>query len=165
MTTILSSVTLIRDRLRAATWPSGGEVVAASSAIFISAAPEPRALENMRLPAIMIRPAEAQVDPVADEEPNLIHQTIVIRILAKVAGDATGQNALIGGHQPSASSSRGRGVLEIEREVMRSINFLNVNESIQVQSRGKSLVGAVLIDGLGYVAYRDLSFEVIGTDF
>lgn len=164
MSTQLSGLTAVRNALRAIAWPGGGEQVFASSAVIITAGPQEAALNSLRLPICLIRPQDAAVDPGADEEPNLARVGVGIRLIHKTAGDATGQFALIGGANPSTLTSQGRGLLEIEQEMMRAIQFLNVGNSLTIQHRASDMASAVLIEGLGYIAYRDYTFEMWVTE-
>lgn len=160
MTTQLDMLTTLQNTLQAIVWPGvGGGAVFASSAVVVTAGPQESALQNLRAPILLIRPQDAAVDAVADEEPNLLRLSIAMRLIVRVAGDATGQASLLGHANPSALTSAGRGLLEVEQEVLRAVQFLNANNSLTIQHRSSSMAAATLMEGLGYLAFRDYAFE------
>ena len=112
-------------------------------------------------PLALIRPDTAESDPKFDEQPGLIRATVIVRLVAAVAGDEVGENALIGGNRVDGLyGARNRGLFEIEEEMYGAIGKLNEISGIKIAAREKGAVLAEVDAQLGYVCFRDYSFEL-----
>lgn len=151
----------MRYLLRRRTWEGTGDVVFHSSSVRCSMKVTPVALRNLIMPVCMMGPLDENSDPVADEEPDLLKSAVGMHLITAILQDPFGEASLMGGSRASGStSSKGRGILEIEEEVFAAIKSLNDIDGVVIQSRGKSAAAAVLDDELGYVVTRDYLWEV-----
>ena len=142
----------LKALLAAATWPdSPTEPVFGK--VLISVAPTERVTGQLRFPFALIVPTDASAD---DDQPTLETQNYSVRIVQRVASDAWGEAALIGGPRPGGQgSSRGRGIMELEEEVLRAAGALDAQNGIRLQLVWRSAVGAAEDAELGYVASRE----------
>lgn len=155
----------VRDALRARMWPASPSVpVFHPDSVRVTVAATEKALQNMIPPMAMIRPGAAAHDPVEDEEPTYIRCSFAVRLITVNPGDEVGENALMGGNAPSALTSQGQGLLEIEEQMFAAISILNRLEGVTVQWRASGETAAeVQATDLGetYVCWRDYEFEAI----
>lgn len=147
----------MKTELLARRWDglSSSEVVFATGSVLVTEAPVELVLASVRTPAALIRIGPSVSDP---EEPTLIVQTFGVVTAVAVPGDAFGQNAMMGANQ-QANSSRGRGLLEVEEEVKATLAYLDQDQSMQVVSYSSGDDGAVYIEEIGYVAYREYKID------
>jgi hypothetical protein len=122
------------------------------------------ALKTMRTPFALLQPLSSASDPEFDQLPNLVQLQFQVRILVMVPGDAIGENAVMGGQRTGGSTaSEGMGIFDVEQRVFNAIGTLNQLESIIIQCRQKGGLNAAIVAEKTYVAWRDLTFEAIGT--
>lgn len=160
--TTLAVVNKLKTTLLARNWTGTSNKVFHANSVVISAAMDERALSSMISPMAIIKPLDGTSDPNFDEEPDLLVEQIAVRLVQIVPGDAIGQNALVGANNPdSNTTSKGRGLLEIEVEMFEAIYVLNLNESLNIQCRSKSAVQAEIDDQFGYIATREYVFEAV----
>lgn len=146
----------MRYLIRKRTWEGTGAVVFNPDSVRCSAKIEESVLRTLMMPVIMMSPLDENSDPVADEEPDLISTNMGMHIIVAIQQDPTGQAALIGGSRVDGqSSSKGRGLLEIEEEVFAAVKSLNDHNGVRIQSRHKGAATPVLSDVVGYVLTRD----------
>tara|TARA_R100000963_G_C4642949_1_gene106664 strand:- start:415 stop:1239 length:825 start_codon:yes stop_codon:yes gene_type:complete len=144
-------------------WEGSGSDVFQDNSVVITVAPDEQALAVLIPPIALIRPLGAQSDPMHDEEPDLILQSIAVRLSVTVPGDPLGQSALIGGGRQSQTDSRGRGLLEVEEELYASIGSLNTINGVVIYSRAKSEAEAELDEDNRYSCIRSYLFEALAT--
>ena len=142
---------------------ASGEVVFNANSVNVTVGPMEQAFSTMITPVALIRPGSATSDPTHDEEPNLIMQSLGVMLSVVVPGDEIGENALLGAGRQSQTSSKGRGLLEVEEELYASIALLNSVNGLNVYNRAKSDAIAELVDETRYSAYREYTFEVLCT--
>tara|TARA_R100000808_G_scaffold6010_1_gene18025 strand:- start:6975 stop:7832 length:858 start_codon:yes stop_codon:yes gene_type:complete len=140
---------------------TGSNLVFNSNSVCITVGPSENAFSSMIPPICLIRPGSANADPVADEDPNLLMQGFEILLGVVVPGDAVGQNALIGGNRQSNDSSKGRGLLEVEEQLLQSVALLNSVNGVEMYNRTKSEATATLDEASRYVVYREYGFEAM----
>lgn len=158
-----SLLTAIKNLLIADIWPGGSTVVYPSGSVFISRAADLQTLidSGIRFPMAQIMPGDFRSDPQHDEEPDLMVGPVVVRIATAVPGDAVGQNPLVGANKTGGTtSSKGRGLLELEPRLHAVIGDLNALEGIVLQWRRSGDSGSVLYNNL-YVSWEDFIFEAI----
>ena len=140
--------------LRTRTWTdSPNELVLASARVSAGVAAS-YAQADLKLPFCLIKPLGSTSD---DCEPAFKNQKIEVILAVGHAGDRIGENALIGGQRPATTpegGSKGRGLLEIEEEVLNTVNFLNQTNGVRMQVNSASAAEAAMVEGLGYVATR-----------
>ena len=148
----------IRFKLRNATWPNAGSKIFGPNVI-VTASPHEDALPALALPFCLVRPGSADSDPDYITEPGLINLRLVIRIAASVPGDPAGENVLLGANRVNESASAGHGLLEIQEELYRLLRLQNVQDGLDMKLRASGAVDAVVVEGMGYVAFRDYGFD------
>jgi hypothetical protein len=158
----LSAVNKLKTYLLAQTWTATSNKVFHPNSVVVTAGPDAKALSYMVSPMALIHPKDATSDAIHDEEPDLLMENISVRLIVIVPGDAVGQGALVGANNPdSSTTSKGRGLLEVEVELYNAIYLLNLQEGLNIQSRAKSAVQAEIDPVFGYIASREYSFEAI----
>ena len=145
----------IRAALLAAVW-AGGEVVFASVHA-TAGVPSPAAFASLRLPCALIQIGSAAPD---DEEPGLIRQTYEVTVCQAVAGDTVSENVIVGANKTGgATSSRGRGLAEIEERMKQAIQELGPGAGVRLMFKSSSDAGPVETGEAKYAAFRVYSFE------
>lgn len=159
-------LTALKALLVAQTW-SGGTVVFPTGCVAITADVDlamESALKTMRTPFCLLQPLDTTADPEFDEDPNLAQLGVKTRFVVMVPGDAIGENALMGANKTGgATASEGRGLYEVEQMAFTAIGRVNGLEGIILQCRHKGGIRSAIVENNIYVAYRDLTFEAMGT--
>lgn len=155
----------LRFKLLARRWEGSAlsEKVFQESSVIVSVGGDSEAMATLITPTCMIQPLGASSDPAHDEEPDLIMQSINVRVTVTVPGDPLGEFSLVGGGRQGQGDSRGRGLLEVEEEVLGAIGELNTIDGIVIYNRAKSEAQAELDDEDRYTALRAYSFEALTT--
>lgn len=151
----------LRSVLRSLLWTGSSNQVFGSEAVVVTVGPEAEAGGAMRFPAAIIRPLDASVDPDHSQQPDLIRQRIGIRLMTAVAGDAIGEVPLLGGFwtTAAATSSQGRGLLELEEELYNAVELLSLDDGVEIQFMAAGASQAILLEDVGYIAFRDYDFQ------
>tara|TARA_R100000808_G_scaffold23963_1_gene54043 strand:+ start:43 stop:864 length:822 start_codon:yes stop_codon:yes gene_type:complete len=145
-------------------WEGSGADVFQDNSVVITVAPDEQAISTLVTPTAIIRPMGAQSDPVHDEQPDLILQSVAVRLSTTVPGDALGEYALIGGGRQGQTDSRGRGLLEVEEELFAAIGELGAINGMVIYNRAKSAADAELDDQNRYSCFRSYMFEMLTTE-
>jgi len=145
----------IQYLLREQTWTGSATKVFHTKSILITAAPRESAVEQLIMPAVLIRPLGATSD---DEEPDFVSQELALTLATAHAGDSYGEYPLVGGQRTGQTDSTGRGLLEIEEEVFNAIEFLNTDSGVLIQHRMSSAAEPKLV-GNQYLLLRDYMFR------
>lgn len=147
-------------------WNSAGTKVFDSRSVIVSQGPSDAALaSSVGWPLAMIAPGNAAIDPKASEEPDLLQHDFVLTIAAVHQGDMTGEAVLIGGNATDLDDSAGRGLLEIEEQVLSALTNLSSKDGMRVRAyhfgatRGGPVEGG---DG-SYAAMRTYTLRVLTT--
>lgn len=140
---------------------TGSNSVFNDNSIVVTVGPSETAFASMIPPICLIRPGIATSDPVADEEPDLLMQSFNILLGVVVPGDAVGESALIGANRQANDSSKGRGLLEVEEQLLQSVSLLNSVNGIEMYNRTKSEASATLDDSNRYTVFREYGFEAL----
>jgi hypothetical protein len=143
--------------LEAAVWPgaSGGVVF---GAVKVTPGALADRIAQLRMPLVQIKPTSSTTDP---EEPGLITQNLDCQLAIRMAADAWGEAALLGGPRGAQQTgSSGRGLLEVEEELLRALKSLQEVNGVRLKLLSKSAVAATLDPAQQYVAFRDYSFEI-----
>ena len=129
----------IRHLLRAATWPSGGEVVFGSRNVFVTAGPPSVDLIPETFPMAFVQIGAGTPD---EEHPGeLIEQTFTIATAVSVMGDRRGEFAIIGGTRTDVTKSAGAGIGEVEERVRNALEEITGADGAKV-ILGTSSLGA-----------------------
>lgn len=140
--------------LRSAAWPSGGERVFGD--VVVTQAPVEALLGKLRPPAALIRVGGAVSD---DDVPSLLTEELEVALVASSVGDEKGQAALLGAARSSGqTSSKGRGLLELEEELFRAAAILGGASGVRLNLTAKT-GGQALLDGTTLAASRGYAFR------
>jgi len=154
MNTAQAIVQIIAN-LQALTY-GGGEPVFSDESVFASAAPEEEVYTSFRMPLAIIGVGAMRCDP---EDPRLCDQTLTLRLAVTSLGDSRGTTALMGGHRVGATTdSRGRGLLELETDIMGALGIANAADSLPIELRSAGGARPRLMDDGRYLLMRDYEF-------
>jgi len=114
---------------------------------------------GLRLPFALIKVQDGSSD---DEDPQLSTETIEIAIAARGAQDQYGESAVVGSSRTSGDgNSQGRGILEVERELLSVLRNLDGTQGIAVAGVSKSQLAVEDVGGMvGFVAARAYQLDV-----
>ncbi len=151
----------IKQILEDRTWSvAGGTAVFGN--VSITNAPNAAAFEMMVFPVALIRPGNATHDP---EYPGQLSQDIEVSIATCIHGDVMGENALIGANRGNAGAgSEGRGLLEVEEELLAAMRVIGNESGIRVVSRSRSAISSLQDDANDQILLRSYSFLAECTD-
>ncbi len=123
--------------LRLQAWTGSSTLVFNSDSILIVAGENDlEAIESrLILPACLIIPGDGTTDPEGGDQPDLISRQVSFVIVTRNENDERGTGAIIGAARESVTDSRGRGVLEIEREVFNAVEKLAAESGIIITVR------------------------------
>lgn len=132
--------------LRRRAWPDGaGQAVFSPHSVIVTNAIRAAVLGSAEVnaPIVMLAPASGRADP---EFHDLREQTIRV-VLLSWDEDDTGEKVLLGAHRTGgAGSSVGRGILEVEEQVLAAVEEFNNTLGLRLDG---GFVGALDVD------YRD----------
>lgn len=125
----------IRYRLRARAWSGSGTLIFPSGAVQVTQFRAEQVLGAMggRLPAALIRVGSGTPDPDHGQAPDYLRRDVAVTLIAGVAGDRVGSTPLLGAHRQGATDSRGRGLFEIEEEVLDELALMGRVDGISIQ--------------------------------
>ena len=151
----------IKHVLQKRLWPGvgGAEVF---PKVVISVGMDTEILQQFRLPLAVIRPMGGSSDPNKGEEPKFIRQTFNIRLYAGESSDGVGEASLIGGHRIDGKlGSRGRGILEVEEQLIEAVGSLTGINGARVINRLRSMVDVILDANRRHIAVREYAFDAM----
>lgn len=148
----------IQYKLELATWPDGNtELVFGTNGVYVTASLGEDAVDRIRLPSVFIVPSTATPD---DDAPELLTQEFEVTLVAHSNSDAVGEHVLIGGPRSGgAGSSKGRGLLELEEELLKAIGQLNDTGGVSIKLTHASSVEVENVDGMGFIGVKVYSFD------
>lgn len=144
---------LLEDRA----WPDGAQENVFGTVKVSARIPE-ATMTRLRMPAVLIAPDTAETDnPTPDIELN----DLILRVIVRNDGDQFGEAALIGGARGlnGQGSSQGRGLMEIEEELLAAANDVAAPSGAKLRLRGRSRIAAADFEGLGYVVIREYRWQ------
>lgn len=134
-----------------------------TSVVETAASPMIAALPELIFPAALIRPLDAEAD---DHDPRLESARFEVTIVAVVAGGRSGRESLAGGARAAGQgASSGRGVLELETEVLAALGKRGQESGIALNLRSKSSSEPQYVEGRGFVSMRTYVFEAFPFSF
>lgn len=111
----------------------------------------------LRLPCAFVRVLDSMTDP---DAPKLKTQKFEVVVVVGSVGDRVGEFALLGGQRTSTGKSAGRGLLELEEEMLDAINLINTSTNLfAIRAISTSAAEAALVEGHGYCVSRAYQFE------
>ena len=97
-------------------------------------------------------------------EETLWKQTVNVQLVTMSSGDPYGERPLIGGPRAGGQgSSQGRGLLEIEEELLKAFRYLNRDDGVLIRLRSRSEVETGELNGI-VGASRRYTFEALIKD-
>lgn len=149
---------VVKAKLEAATWAaSPNEPVFGT--VKVTAGPRQSGIERARFPMLLIQPKSSTTDRL---EPKLLDQIVDFVLLTKVAGDAWGEAALMGGPgSPTADgNSKGKGLLQVEEAMLVVIQDLQQKDGVRIRMLSTSAVDAQENEELGYIVWRQYTMQI-----
>ena len=150
----------IRSVLRARRWGGSGDPVFGRESVLVSVAPVQDYADQLVLPAAFVRPGPARADP---ERPGLLTATLTVLTLVSIPGDMTGERPLIGANRISKTSGEGRGILEVESELLGAVEQLDASGQFRISHRTTDMLGVSVVEDTGYHAWCEYGFEALLT--
>ena len=157
---IWQTVRQVKYLLQQATWPDATTTVFATESVRVVAALAPARLSEMRPPIALVRPLGGSADPEADQM-DLFQQDIGISLFCGCGGDQVGENAVIGLYQSDLNDPEGRGLLEVEEELLAAVEHLNDLDGIRVEWMASGFVNADEIETLPHLVSREYLFSAL----
>ncbi len=117
--------------------------------------------QTVRPPIASILIGDANTD---EENPSLLNHRFPVHILNAVEGDSFSEKAVLGAHRISATSSRNRGLLEIQAELLSNVRRLLQESGITLIGYHMSELPAEFIDGV-WLLQRVIQFELVLSDY
>jgi len=153
----------IAAELKAVTWDtSPNEEVLGSSVYITGGLEESRSLPG-RLPFAFLNFGTATTDP---DDPALVEQEVMLILAVAVGGHEYGEHALIGGPgagSPRSSSSKGRGVGEVEVPILAAIGRLTGADGVPILVVDRSHTQTQFLEGK-HIAWRQYVLAVTCTE-
>jgi len=152
----------LKSILKSLRWGGSGDPVFGRDSVYVTVAPAADYLQHLQLPAAFVRPGSMRTDR---EEPDLIVANLGVRVVVSVPGDKVGERPLIGANRTSKTAWGGRGILEVEREMLNAVEKLDASKQFRIHLRAASALDVELLDS-GYHAMRDYGFDAdLTTDY
>jgi len=153
------TVRQVQYLVRSRKWTGSSTKVFHTDSVKVTAAPRESAIEQMIMPACLIRPMGASIDPQWSESPDLFELEVAITLAVAHVGDSWGEYPMLGGQRTGQTNSTGRGLLEVEEELFAAVELLNDDDGVLIQFRASSAAQAQMI-GKQYVLVRDYLFRL-----
>lgn len=154
--TVWQAVRQIKFKLLARTWPDSpnGNVFAN---VYVTQGPaEDISPSNIRFPFAIVGVMDSTTD---QDDQRYQVQRIEVKIVCQHSGDQFGEAVMIGGNRQSVGQSKGRGILEIEEQVMQALQFLDPSGALRLQLVSTGTAEAVLTQDVGYIVVRPMTFQ------
>jgi hypothetical protein len=145
----------IKSILKSLRWGGSGDPVFGRDSVYITVANVESFSDQLPFPVAFVRPGSGRSD---EDRPGLTRQDIAVFILTAVPGDMIGERPLMGGNRISKTGNGGRGILEIEAEVLSSVELLNASDQFRISLQSTSRVGVKYDEDSGYHAWREYAF-------
>lgn len=151
----------MRRTLLDRTWEGGANKIFGESSVVPTAGVEDEeVLGKLRLPITLLKPLNGSGDPSFSSDPGYIVQNIAARLVVEGRGDGgLGKRALMGGFPIATDRSPGRGLLEVEEELLGAVQFLSQVTGVQIANTFQSVVASSVLAGGAHVALRDYEFR------
>lgn len=150
--------------LKAQKWGSSSTVVFQANSVKIAGGDELQVFaEGLISPSVIIKPGASNSDPLHGEEPDLIAFSFSVLLIVNIPGDRVGSNAIMGASRQGLTDSRGKGILEVEEELLNAIYKLNDKEGIRVQCVETGGVASAVDPNNMSLGFREYLFEAQAT--
>lgn len=148
----------LRKVLRAATWPSGGDVVFGDQVFVVSE--DLPSEENLPrgFPFALVVVGDGEPD---EDHSDLIEQTFTVLVAVNVAGDDVGEHAIIGGARPDLAESAGAGSEEVAERARDAVFDLTGADGARVRATGTGIGGTSPLGGGKHLAVSSLTVTAL----
>lgn len=150
----------LKSILRSLRWGGSGDNVFARDSVFVTMAPLRDSVPDLRMPAAFVTPLSARAD---ESSPGLFTQQIAVDVLVSAPGDMFGEAPLMGRNRISKTSNEGRGLLQIESEMMDTLKLLNASNQFAISLQNASAPLPEIFDETNYHVRREYTFEALLT--
>jgi hypothetical protein len=150
----------IRHKLQSVAWPSGGSVVFGANGVRVFAGDPSEDQIPPQRPFALIGIGPSTADP---DDPDILEQSFTAIVVAEVAGDSTGEFALIGGAVADMSKSAGKGVAEIAERVRSVIQSLTGVDGARILISATSSGGTQAVGANRHLAMQEMTFSAMCT--
>lgn len=151
----------IANLLVARKWGGSGDPVFHRDAVVVGLI-DPAEFGQLRIrPAAIIEPGAGSAD---EKTTTRVGEDFLVAVVVEQSGDMFGTAALMGANRTSATSSVGRGLLEVQREVYATLNRL-VGPDLAISLRANSGDAIVGNPENGYLSFRIYRFSAETTTF
>ena len=132
-------------------WGNNVRVIASTTEVEL-------ALASTTIPCALIIPGTGGIDPAHGEDSGLFRYNFTIVLVANVPSNLT-EDALMGAGRPSEIGSQGMGLLEIQKQLFDTMQYLGVDQGIELELRAFDVAQAVPVQSMGHLAYREYGYE------
>ena len=148
--------------IQSARWPDEPRERVIKSTYATSGLGSEEVIGQLGFPYAMLKVGSAIADTI---NPFLMRQEFTLSLGVSIPGDVIGEPSLIGGRRSGAGSgsSMGRGLLEIEEEVLNVIARLGDEVGVNIRCTSKSATEAVMLQDMTYISARDYNLECWST--
>jgi hypothetical protein len=149
----------IRTVLLARRWENNSayDEVFGRDSIKISMAPTDSGWDRLVMPAVILQPGQSQAD---DNDPSLYELDLTAYLFVFHAGDDFGEAALMGAHRSSIGTAQGRGLLEVQTEVLAAISRMGAKDNVYVRNVASGVSRPESTEQ-GYLLARSLNFKAL----
>lgn len=150
----------IKYLIRSRSWPeSSPEKVFGD--VIVSAALDEDTFGLLTFPYVIINPQDGDADT---ENAEWTRQVFSVVLGTRVEGGQFGEEALLGGVRSNGvAGSGGRGLLELEEELLAAISMLTGADGVNATSSYRTGAAAGIVQGIGYVAQRAYRIECMAS--
>lgn len=154
----------IRKLIRDLTWDSGGaNKVFHPGGVMVTNGPADEVTAQLPMPYCLILPGAGQADPIKNDEPELIEEDYMLRVVTAVASDPTGEGVMLGRNQQAIDQAEGRGIFEIQEKVLVRLARTTRQDGIRIQVINAGTTQGGPVQGNRYVAARDYTVRATTT--
>lgn len=148
--------------IRSATWADGSTEKVVSDAIETGMDVRDIVGTGPRLPFVTIAPGPSEADP---ESPDVVLQTYEMTLVCRVAGGKYGRPGVVGGARLGGDQgkSSGRGILELEEEVLGAVHRLTGADGLRATCAYKGAVGVGRVASSDSYTFRDYTLVCAAT--
>ena len=142
----------MKHLLGAATWSDGCPLFGEESVYVVAGQPDET---PKRFPWCLISVGSGEFD---EEDPDILRQTFSVWVGVQVAGDDIGENAIIGGAiETNSQTQAGRGVLELDVEVRRTIGRLTGADGCTITLSSTASPATQIMENNVQLAFSELN--------
>lgn len=150
----------VKNILRGVQWGGSGGRLFANGSVFASGGPVDDLLSQMRVPAAFVNAGSSRHDP---HQPGLYESDMEVVTLVRIAGDVYGERVLMGANRASKTESTGRGLFEVEAEMLSNMLHLDAAKQFRLMLKAQSSVIAANVGDAGFFATRRYIFSTLLT--